>query len=184
MIVGRAALVLAAFAASCSDHPGAAARCPRGAAPDDARAAHVVALLDADADATARVARMGPRLCFGDAPGLGALIEDGARGDPVPAGGVRGGAHDPPVVLLAAGASDAELAARLAHLVRHVEEPPLVGGYAGGPIACTSAVVGAARVEAAAALDEHALRRRLGLGSLPRGEDVIRGYLARCRGGG
>lgn len=177
--VAPAAVALAAIAlvaAACSE-TGRVSGCPAGSGRDEARAARLAALLGDDAGVAARLHRVQPTLCFGSDDAVAGGVVVGAP-DPT------GGPSERPVVVLDASGSDPALAARLAHLVRHVEEPPFAPGTARGVVPCGRVVVRAARLEAVAARDEERVRERLGLGPGSPGsggEDVIGGYLARCR---
>jgi hypothetical protein len=153
----NAGLILLVGMMSCrpSFEPGAAPpdrTCPAGYARDEAREGRLVARLEANGFAKDRSRRASP-VCFGPARSLGVLAG--------------------PRVVLRADLQDEELAARLAHLVVHLEDDVGDG--------CRHGLAAAVASEERARAAEDLLRSRWALGASPEdASEAIRDYKRRC----
>lgn len=155
--MSRVALSLAVVLGACRpsfepDAPPPDRTCPAGYARDEAREIRLVARLEANGFAADRVRRAMP-VCFGPARSLGVLA--GSR------------------AFLRAESQDEELAARLAHLVVHIEDDVGDG--------CRHGLKDAIASEERARLLEDLLRKRWALGPSPEdASEAIRDYERRC----
>jgi hypothetical protein len=140
--------------------------CPAGSGADAAREARLRSMLAAEVVPDAALG-----VCFTtDAVEAGGVLLLGASG---------------PRAMLPGASEDEALAARLAHLGLHVDEPPFELPSEPGALSCARALTRAAVREAKATLLEHRILARLGRGSPSTAESsvALRGYLARCRTG-
>lgn len=169
-------VALAALASGCAQGDalsGVGEICPHGAYADAARQRRVSALASRDARVAELMAERHLDVCFTSSTdvGRGALVATDGGGGPGS------------IALLDEKRSDAELAARVAHLAEHVAEPPFRAPEAGDAAGCERAVTRAAGLERAA--HEVELRVAASLGVEPPDPStlstVIEGYRARCR---
>lgn len=146
------ALVL--FGSSCAS-PLQGRRCPSYTAPIPDRLARIHRLLDRDEESAALLRGETLKACFGN--GLGAGVLSGE------------------LALLDAQDSDAQLAARLAHLLVHHRDGLRTGCAQG-----SAGLLAAMRSEERAVALELRLRRRFGLSTDVSAADARTDYLRRC----
>jgi hypothetical protein len=147
-----AALVLLGSACAA---PLLSARCPSHTAPLPERLARIHRLLDGDAEAAALLRGELLQVCFGNGTGAGVLSGE--------------------LALLDSQDNDAQIAARLAHLLIHHRDG-LRTGCAEGRAGLEAAM----RSEERAAALELRLRRRFGLSTAAMAADARADYLRRC----
>lgn len=147
-------VVLVLFGSTCAAQlPGA--RCPSYTAPAPERIARIHQLLDRDAETAALLRGEPLQACFGKGTGAGVLSAE--------------------LALLDSQDNDAQLAARLAHLLVHRRDG-LRTGCAEGPAGFEAAM----RSEERATALEIRLRRHFGLSIAAIPSDARADYLRRC----